>query len=347
MASIRGLGGQLPGVRIGGVPTTLPRAAAGILPAAAAAAGAAPGSNAGSGSGGSAVGGNGGVPTDAELQAAIAGDPQYLQTVANLNAQRDADAAQLAQTINQLMVQYGVTPDLAGAAGTLGLSNASLTGALGGLDPSTAGLAAMNTQNGTSILGRLEHNNTIADQTIRGLLASRNMLQSGDAGFRLGEQQRKYNQGLYDAFNTLMSALDRGQNTFASDQNSIANQLSTASQQAFTRQMNMLMQAGGQVPSSVGLAAPAGPAGGTVDAQQAAAAAALGITPQPNQSLNQVNAQLAAAGRPAQSYPSTISSQAPPVPFGGVTINHPAFATAPIPTGTQPRSGGGPNVRLA
>lgn len=48
-----------------------------------------------------------------------------------------------------------------------------------------------------------------------------------------------------------------------------------------------------------------------VDPAQAFAAAVLGITPQPNMTLNQLNAQLAAQGLATQSYPSTITASQP------------------------------------
>lgn len=70
--------------------------------------------------------------------------------------------------------------------------------------------------------------------------------------------------------------------------------------------------------------APQVPGNGAVDPQQAAAAAALGVTPQANMTGDQLNAQLAANGQPTQAYPMQITPNQPTQISGGA---------GPIPLG--------------
>lgn len=69
-----------------------------------------------------------------------------------------------------------------------------------------------------------------------------------------------------------------------------------------------------------------------VDSAQAANAAALGVAAEPNMTLDQVNQQLAAAGMPAQSYPSQITGTPNAVGAIGGNIAPPLYGgwfTAP------------------
>lgn len=71
------------------------------------------------------------------------------------------------------------------------------------------------------------------------------------------------------------------------------------------------------------------PAG--VDPAQAFAASVLGVTPTPNMTLDQLNAQLTAAGMPTQSYPATITPDNPTM-ISSSDTGTPSPATSMIQT---------------
>lgn len=102
-----------------------------------------------------------------------------------------------------------------------------------------------------------------------------------------------------------------------------------------------------QSPASIGpvqahdpnAAVPTPPIPGTDPAQQASAAA-LGIQAQPNMNLNQLNAALTAAGQPAQSYPTTITPNAPTptVTSGGTGLTNSQLPPAQQIAGIAPNA---------
>lgn len=145
-------------------------------------------------------------------------DPEYQQALAQVNAAANSDRAAMKQAANQLMIQYGITPDLEKAGGQLGLGGGPLAQLLATLDPATARAAAQNSAQGTSILGGLTDKNNVANQSIGGDLAARGMSGSSDAGFRYGQENLAYNQGIYNALSRML-------NTYTSDEQRLTSQL--------------------------------------------------------------------------------------------------------------------------
>ncbi len=172
-------------------------------------------------------------------------DSIYAQAMQNYQAQLDADKANLSSVLNQLLINYGFVPDLGSIASKLGISGDNLGALLGALDPHTAALAQENTKAGTSILGRLGNANSVANASITGALAGRGLLDSGDAGFRLGQQNLRYSQGMYDAFQSLMKSIGGGEQSYATDVNKIMGQETSAADQAYQRQLQQIINAGG------------------------------------------------------------------------------------------------------
>lgn len=153
------------------------------------------------------------------FQGWLNGDPLYQQALAQIGAAAGSDKAALQQAVNQLMVNYGLTSNLERSGGELGLGGDAMSQLLGMLNPASAQAAAQNTAQGTSILGSLVDKNNTAMQSIDGGLAARGMLGSSDQGFREGQENLAYNQGIYNSLSRML-------NSFTGDQQKLAGELS-------------------------------------------------------------------------------------------------------------------------
>jgi len=139
------------------------------------------------GGGGTDGGGGGGFDfnTDPGYLAALAAEQAgSAQLDAALRAQREA-----------ALVNFG-DPSLAGA---FGLDN---------LDPLTAAMAQQATTSGVSTLAQLQRSRDLSQQSLQNNLAAHGMINSGDLGWRTGQNQQNYGTALYNAQQGAIGALN-------------------------------------------------------------------------------------------------------------------------------------------
>ena len=75
------------------------------------------------------------------------------------------------------------------------------------LDPTTAALAQQNEQSGNATLARLQHAHQLNARGIVNDLAAHGILNSGDYGYREGEENRGYGNNVYDAQQAVLDQL--------------------------------------------------------------------------------------------------------------------------------------------
>ena len=143
------------------------------------------------GSGAPGTAGAAGGPVD--YASLIKNDPLFSQFRADLGAQGIADAGSRRAALNQALVAFGEVIDPSALSSQLGFNVA------GEIDPTTAQLAAQNTQAGTSLSARLVKQNKDNIRAIKNALAARGALRSGETGHQLNEEQLRFSQGQYDA----------------------------------------------------------------------------------------------------------------------------------------------------
>lgn len=134
--------------------------------------------------------------------AAAANDPWVQQTQNLFEAQKKADAAQLASLSRQSFIDFGGVPDF----GNLGISTQSQPW-LAHFDPSTQALAQQNTQAGTSLLAQLQKQLADANRTSKNQLAGRGMLFSGETPYQLSENALANKQATYNASREFLDQL--------------------------------------------------------------------------------------------------------------------------------------------
>lgn len=192
--------------------------------------------------------------SNALFQGWLQSDPLYQQALAQINAAAGSDKSALQQAVNQLMIQYGITPDLQHAAGQLGLGGGALAHLLSMVDPATAKAAAENTAQGTSVLGALGRAYQTQLAGIKGNLAARGMLDSGENAFQMGQSGLKYNQGVYNSLSRMLGNYDTDQQRLATQLDQLygaGGQLNKAMDDAWTR-FQAAVRSGQVTPPSTG-----------------------------------------------------------------------------------------------
>ena len=200
----------------------------------------------GSGSGGL------GVP---DWKSLIGSDPGLLAAQADLAASGVSNAADRNAAFQRNIIDYGQLPDLTKAAAALGLSPGDLQGILG---PQTGQLAQENTQAGTSILARLNADNTKTIQGIKNALAARGLYRSGETGYQLGQQNQNYTNSQFDANKSLLDVLSGAQGQYVSAEQARQQALAQAASDAADRALQEWMAQNAAGGSSA--PAPAAPA---------------------------------------------------------------------------------------
>lgn len=164
----------------------------------------------------------------------ISNDPGLLQVEQTLGAGSAADAASRDAQIQQAIETFGSAPDLASLAQQLGMSQADLQNVL---TPDVQKLAQENTDAGLSTKARLDQANTNAIRQITQNLNKRGILNSGEAGYELDQQNLGYRQAQSDATQKLLGYLAQYQQGYLAAQNQRDSTLAGAVNDAANRQM--------------------------------------------------------------------------------------------------------------
>lgn len=140
-------------------------------------------------------GGGGGNPASGILA-------DYLnQMRTQFGAQSKEDAASRDAALRRMVISYGAVPDFA-AQGidprTMGFLKSAIT-------PDIMKLAQQNTDQGTSVVARLMHDNALANRRIPAVLAGRGLLHSGQTGSDLAEQALNYKTQGFDTLNNMLN----------------------------------------------------------------------------------------------------------------------------------------------
>lgn len=115
------------------------------------------------------------------------------------------------------------------------------------ITPAATQIAQENTDAGLSTTARLDQQNQLANQKITAALNARGMLNSGETGYELGQENLSYRQAESDAYQKLLGYLQQYQNGYLSAQESRAEALAQAYDDAASRQFALWasMQTGG------------------------------------------------------------------------------------------------------
>ena len=163
----------------------------------------------------------------------IQNDPGFLQDQSTLSASGIANASQRDALMQTALVNFGGNVDMNAVAKTLGVDPSSLSN----LDPATVqALAHQNDVAGTSTQSRLDAANTLATRGIKNALNARGLLNSGETGYQLGQQQQSYTQAQYDARQKLTDYMTQYQQGYLTGQQQLNQSLSTAASSAADRQ---------------------------------------------------------------------------------------------------------------
>lgn len=179
----------------------------------------------------------GGAPKDTspDLTSLLSSDPGYIQAKSAYTAATGAAGGALGQGITQALINFGAVPDLASIAAQYGLTPDEVQALTGAIPANTGELAAQNTQSGDSVLARLQQTHDEALNSLRASLAGRGMLESGATGIGTKLEDQNYNQGMYDAYQTLMSTLTGDYGNYTSAMNAASGNLATAAGDAYSR----------------------------------------------------------------------------------------------------------------
>jgi hypothetical protein len=176
-----------------------------------------------------------------DFAALLASDPGLIQMNADLAAQGIASAGQRTAATQRAVTQFGLAPQ------DFSANELSLISPTYGQDitPDVLSAARGNT---FSTQARLTKAHTDAIQSIRGALAARGLLHSGELGYQLGNEQRGFETGEYDARNKLLDYLSGVQGSYAQGEQQRQAAAAAAAGQAMQNQLALWlaqMQYGG------------------------------------------------------------------------------------------------------
>lgn len=174
--------------------------------------------------------------------ALISGDAGLKDAAAALAAGGAQNQDALNAQIGNAYTSFGKNIDLAQLAQSLGMTQADLQKALG---PDMQKLAQENTDAGLSTTARLDQANQNAIRSITQNLNKRGILNSGEAGYELDQQNLGYRQAQTDSYQKFLGYLQQYQQGYLSAQQANAGKLSDAYSSAADRQYNTHQGSGG------------------------------------------------------------------------------------------------------
>lgn len=167
-----------------------------------------------------------------DLQALIEADPLYHQTQADISAQRTADLATQTAQRQRALTTYGTIPDIAAAAGGLGLVGSDIGG---DITDTTRQLANDNTAAGLSTTARLKQASDDVVKQVKDQLTARGLLSSGETGYQLNRSDLASRQASQDALQQLLDLLAGAHNSYLSNENARLAALASAASAAAGR----------------------------------------------------------------------------------------------------------------
>lgn len=170
----------------------------------------------------------------------ILDDPLFQQLRAQVGAQNQAAQGTANTGFGQTLANFGEIPDLAAAAGQLGLDKTNpLYGILFGAasNPNIVSSAKSLTDQGLSTEGQLAQAHQTAVQTLLNSLAARGAVNSGDTGVGLRLADQANAQAEYGAHQQLLQNLGNIINAYNQSQQQGINQLQQGASQAAARQI--------------------------------------------------------------------------------------------------------------
>lgn len=172
------------------------------------------------------------------------------------------DASSRAAAIRRAVIELGAVPDFQKAGRDLGSS--SLGYLQNDINDETRQLAQKNTDEGLSLMARLEHEHKRVQDQVRSTLAARGIFRSGETGFQMGEQGLKYKQALTDAEKAVMDHISQIIGTFVTNEADRRNAMAQAVFAATNRmgQYPGMPKAPAAAPAAQAPAAAQRPAGG-------------------------------------------------------------------------------------
>ena len=150
-----------------------------------------------------------------DYQSLIEHDPYFAQVRDLLSAQSVSDAAQRDAQLGQAFINFGETPS--------------------GYGDSNVSQAASNNPYSTLAQLQLAHQNNLRNNANQ--LAARGILQSGEYGYQLGNENHDYLQNQYEARQQLLDFINGVQSAFAQAEQNRQQQLLSAGQQAYQNQL--------------------------------------------------------------------------------------------------------------
>lgn len=174
-----------------------------------------------------------GTLTTADWQKLIAGDAGLQSAEAALSGSQSADQNALGANIANAYESFGKPIDLGALAAALGMSQADIQNYLG---TDAQKIAQENTDAGTSTVARLDQANQNATRQILANLNKRGLLNSGETGYALDQQNLGYRQAQQDAYSKFLGYLQQYQQGYLAAQQQRATALANAVNAAADRQ---------------------------------------------------------------------------------------------------------------
>jgi len=188
-----------------------------------------------------------GTLTTTDWQKLIAGDAGLQSAEAALSGSQAADQNALGAEIKNAYEGFGKPVDLSTLASQLGMTQADIQNALG---PDAQKIAQENTDAGTSTVARLDQANQNATRAILAGLNKRGLLNSGDTGYQLDQQNLGYRQAQQDAYSKFLGYLQQYQQGYLTAQQQRAATLASSINSAADRQYNLNQSPPAYAPSS-------------------------------------------------------------------------------------------------
>jgi hypothetical protein len=148
---------------------------------------------------------------------------------ADLAAQVIASAGQRTAATRRGVIQFGISPQFSG-------SDLALIPPTYGQDVDQATLDAAR-GNTFSTTARLSKAHADALQSIKGALAARGLLHSGELGYQTGREENNFETGTYDATQRLLDYLSGVQGSYATGEQQRQAAAAAAAQQAYQNQL--------------------------------------------------------------------------------------------------------------
>lgn len=185
--------------------------------------------------------GAGSLTTD-DWQKLIAGDAGLQSVQALLAGGQAADQNALGAEVKNAYETFGKPVDLVSLASQLGMSQADIQNYLGS---DAQKIAQDNTDAGLSTTARLDQANQNALRSITANLNKRGLLNSGETGYQLDQQNLGYRQAQTDAYGKFLGYLQQYQQGYLTAQQQRAASLAAAISAAADRQYGIYGNQGG------------------------------------------------------------------------------------------------------